>query len=153
MTKRNYLIKILIYLLAAVFCFGMFGCFVGCQSDENGRENSLQFIYLQVSDNQGNTFYLGKDNTTHEKDLEYEYKLGDLKFTAEAYYENGEKCTQQTFISFKQNTIHLDEPGGVSDTADLSRSGRRFGRDLQIEHNGERTAGYAPRADHRDPSG
>lgn len=111
MTKRNYLIKILIYLLAAVFCFGMFGCFVGCQSDENGRENSLQFIYLQVSDNQGNTFYLGKDNTTHEKDLEYEYKLGDLKFTAEAYYESGEKCTQHTFISFRQITIHLDEPG------------------------------------------
>ena len=111
MTKRNYLIKILIYLLAAVFCFGMFGCFVGCRSDENGRENSLQFIYLQVSDNQGNRFYLGKDNTTHEKDLEYEYKLGDLKFTAEAYYESGEKCTQHTFISFRQNTIHLDEPG------------------------------------------
>ena len=111
MVKRNYLKKILIYLLAAAFCFGMFGCFVGCQSDENGRENSLQFIYLQVSDNQGNTFYLGKDNTTHEKDLEYEYKSDDLKFTAEAYYENGEKCTQQTFISFRQITIHLDEPG------------------------------------------
>lgn len=111
MTKRNYLIKILIYLLAAVFCFGMFGCFVGCQSDENGRENSLQFIYLQVSDNQGNVFYLGKDNTTHEKDLEYEYKSDDLKFTAEAYYENGEKCLQQTLISFRQNTIRLDEPG------------------------------------------
>ena len=111
MTKRNYLIKIFIYLLATVFCFGIFGCFAGCQSSENGRENSLQFIYLRVSDNQGNIFYLGKDNTTHVKDLEYEYKSDDLKFTAEAYYENGEKCTQQTFISFRQITIHLDEPG------------------------------------------
>ena len=111
MTKQNSITKILICLFALVLALGVCGSFVGCQSDENGRENSLQFIYLQVSDNQGNTFYLGKDNTTHEKDLEYEYKLGDLKFTAEAYYESGEKCTRQTFISFKQNTIHLDEPG------------------------------------------
>ena len=111
MTKQNSITKILICLFALVLALGVCGSSVGCQSDENGRENSLQFIYLQVSDNQGNTFYLGKDNTTHEKDLEYEYKLGDLKFTAEAYYENGEKCTQQTFISFRQNTIHLDEPG------------------------------------------
>ena len=111
MTKQNSITKILICLFALVLALGVCGSFVGCQSDENGRENSLQFIYLQVSDNQGNTFYLGKDNTTHEKDLEYEYKLGDLKFTAEAYYESGEKCTQHTFISFRQNTIHLDEPG------------------------------------------
>ena len=111
MTKQNSITKILICLFALVLALGICGSFVGCQSDENGRENSLQFIYLQVSDNQGNTFYLGKDNTTHEKDLEYEYKLGDLKFTAEAYYESGEKCTQHTFISFRQNTIHLDEPG------------------------------------------
>ena len=111
MTKQNSITKILICLFALVLALGVCGSFVGCQSDENGRENSLQFIYLQVSDNQGNTFYLGKDNTTHEKDLEYEYKSDELKFTTKAFYENGEECLAQTFISFKQNTIHLDEPG------------------------------------------
>lgn len=111
MTKQNSITKILICLFALVLALGVCGSFVGCQSNEDEGKNSLNRIYLQVFDNQGNNFYLGKDNTTHEKDLEYEYKLGDLKFTAEAYYESGEKCTQHTFISFRQNTIHLDEPG------------------------------------------
>ena len=94
-----------------VLALGVCGSFVGCQSNEDEGKNSLNRIYLQVFDNQGNNFYLGKDNTTHEKDLEYEYKSDELKFTTKAFYENGEECLAQTFISFKQNTIHLDEPG------------------------------------------
>ena len=111
MTKQNSITKILICLFALVLALGVCGSFVGCQSNEDGGKNSLNRIYLQVFDNQGNNFYLGKDNTTHEKDLEYEYKSDELKFTTKAFYENGEECLAQTFISFKQNTIHLDEPG------------------------------------------
>ena len=111
MTKQNSIIKILICLFALVLALGVCGSFVGCQSNEDEEKNSLNRIYLQVFDNQGNNFYLGKDNTTHEKDLEYEYKSDELKFTTKAFYENGEECLAQTFISFKQNTIHLDEPG------------------------------------------
>ena len=111
MTKQNSITKILICLFALVLALGVWGSFVGCQSNEDGGKNSLNRIYLQVFDNQGNNFYLGKDNTTHEKDLEYEYKSDELKFTTKAFYENGEECLAQTFISFKQNTIHLDEPG------------------------------------------
>ena len=111
MTKQNSIIKILICLFALVLALGVCGSFVGCQSNEDEGKNSLNRIYLQVFDNQGNNFYLGKDNTTHEKDLEYEYKSDELKFTTKAFYENGEECLAQTFISFKQNTIHLDEPG------------------------------------------
>ena len=111
MTKQNSITKILICLFALVLALGVCGSFVGCQSNEDEGKNSLNRIYLQVFDNQGNNFYLGKDNTTHEKDLEYEYKSDELKFTTKAFYENGEECLAQTFISFKQNTIHLDEPG------------------------------------------
>ena len=111
MERTKIVKKVIVSILILALGLSIFGCFAGCQSGENGIENSLQFIYLQVSDNQGNVFYLGKDNTTHEKDLEYEYKSDDLKFTAEAFYENGEKCLQQTLISFRQNTIRLDEPG------------------------------------------
>ena len=111
MTKQNSITKILICLVALVLALGVCGSFVGCQSNEDEEKNSLNRIYLQVFDNQGNNFYLGKDNTTHEKDLEYEYKSDELKFTTKAFYENGEECLAQTFISFKQNTIHLDEPG------------------------------------------
>ena len=111
MTKQNSITKILICLFALVLALGVCGSFVGCQSNEEEKKNSLNRIYLQVFDNQGNNFYLGKDNTTHEKDLEYEYKSDELKFTTKAFYENGEECLAQTFISFKQNTIHLDEPG------------------------------------------
>lgn len=111
MTKQNSITKILICLFALVLALGVCGSFVGCQSNEDEGKNSLNHIYLQVFDNQGNNFYLGKDNTTHEKDLEYEYKSDELKFTTKAFYENGEECLAQTFISFKQNTIHLDEPG------------------------------------------
>ena len=111
MTKQNSITKILICLFALVLALGVCGSFVGCQSNEDEEKNSLNRIYLQVFDNQGNNFYLGKDNTTHEKDLEYEYKSDELKFTTKAFYENGEECLAQTFISFKQNTIHLDEPG------------------------------------------
>ena len=110
MTGRKNWTRIIICLIALVLSFGIFGSLAGCQSDKE-EGNSLQRIYLKVSDNQGNTFYLGKGNTTHEKDLEYEYKKGDLKFTTKAYYENGEECLVQTFISFRQNTIRLDEPG------------------------------------------
>ena len=111
MTKQNSITKILICLFALVLALGVCGSFVGCQSNEDEGKNSLNRIYLQVFDNQWNNFYLGKDNTTHEKDLEYEYKSDELKFTTKAFYENGEECLAQTFISFKQNTIHLDEPG------------------------------------------
>ncbi len=111
MTKQNSITKILICLFALVLALGVCGSFVGCQSNEDEGKNSLNRIYLQVFDNQGNNFYLGKDNTTHEKDLEYEYKSDELKFTTKAFYENGEECLAQTFISFRQNTIHLDEPG------------------------------------------
>ena len=111
MTKQNSITKILICLFALVLGLGICSSFAGCQSNEDEGKNSLNRIYLQVFDNQGNNFYLGKDNTTHEKDLEYEYKSDELKFTTKAFYENGEECLAQTFISFKQNTIHLDEPG------------------------------------------
>ena len=111
MAKHKNVARILICLFALVLGLGVCGSVAGCQSNEDEGKNSLNRIYLQVFDNQGNNFYLGKDNTTHEKDLEYEYKSDELKFTTKAFYENGEECLAQTFISFKQNTIHLDEPG------------------------------------------
>lgn len=108
---RIFARKIVSYIMASIFLVGISASLAGCQKKGPETTNSIQNIYLQVFDNQGNNFYLGKDNTTHEKALEYEYKNDELKFTAEAFYENGEKCSEQTFISFRQNTIHLDEPG------------------------------------------
>lgn len=111
MIEQKCITKILGSLFALVFAFAVCFGFAGCQRDKGESKNSLRRIYLQVFDNQGNIFFLGKDNTSHEKDLEYEYKNGNLEFRTEAFYENGDECLAPTFIGFRQNTIRLDKPG------------------------------------------
>lgn len=110
MDNKKALKKVIACIFAVGIAISVFCCFVGCEKDEQ-EENSIQTVYLEVFDNQGNRFYLGKDNTMHDKWLEYEYKNDYLQFTVQAYYESGDKCYEQSSSSFAQTTIPLNKPG------------------------------------------
>lgn len=83
------------------------GCFAGCGKEENSGPR--KDIYLKVTDNQGNSFFIGKNHTMNEKDVEYDGKHGDLNFY-EAYYETGERCAALPEISFDQRMLPMDKP-------------------------------------------
>ena len=88
-------------------CIGI--CCVGCQNNQGSESQS--YVYLYVRDNQGNHFYLGKDQTMRSKTLEYDYDNNVLTFSTKAYYESGEECLMQSVVSFDMKTIKLNEPG------------------------------------------
>lgn len=112
MAKLKRIIKILSSLFALVLVFGVCCSFVGCKSAEEENKKSVQNIYLKVESSRREQFTLGKNNGSREKSLEYDYqRSGTVGFKAEAFYENGEKCLVQSFISFRQRTIRLRNPG------------------------------------------
>lgn len=106
--KSKKMIKLLGVLIMAMV-LSVFGCFIGCQKTEETQSD--KDIYLKVSDNQGNIFYLGKDTANREKDLVYEYKNDVLDFKTEAFYKNGAKYTPGADMNFGSKPIHLDKPG------------------------------------------
>jgi len=111
MTKRKRITIIIVSLVVVALGVVVCGILTRNKNKEEAWKASFRSIYLRVSDNQGNRFDLGKDRTMHEKNLEYEYADDVLKFDAEAFYANGTPCLEQTFISFRQITIQLSEPG------------------------------------------
>lgn len=125
-------------ILISAIAFGILGCFAGCGKEENSGPR--KDIYLKVTDNQGNSFFIGKNHTMHEKDVEYDGKRGDPKFYTEAYYETGERCAALPEISFDQRILPMDKPK-VYPLQQIYPFSEGVGCDIQTERDGEGNPG------------
>lgn len=109
--KKFFSIKSFVIFFAAILCVCMFPLSFGCAETEENSSN-IPDIYIKVTDNKGNTFYMGKDGSSHEKFISYEYSYDEkLRFETEAFYQNGEKYIGENYINFDRITINMSEPG------------------------------------------
>ena len=113
--KKSFL-KTVAMVIASVLCVGIFPFSFGCAKTDkpdstDESESDFPSIYLKVTDNKGNTFYMGKDGDSHEKFLIYDYSTTNLHFKTEQFYQNGEKYLRSRLFSFDQITVDCTKPG------------------------------------------
>lgn len=110
MRKTDKLKKFVIYFLGIVIGVSCSLCLIGCQ-DKTEDDKPRKDIYLEVRNNKGPTIYLGKENTSREKSMEFKYESDVLRFTTKAFYQSGEECLLHAEGKFDNQVVKLNKPG------------------------------------------